>query len=129
MEPADLQNIVTAYGAALAEPTAMGLPRDARSLPYTKTDIKVALLIALRATTDPAMRNSLEAAFVSLADFQELSDDEVRALQLWDQALSSRADESVIEKVTAQAELVTAVRRRIADEARALGEELKAARV
>jgi hypothetical protein len=51
-------------------------------------EIKTALKFALSVTTDPAMRDQLKTGYISLGDFQELSDREIRALQLWNNALS-----------------------------------------
>jgi len=129
MRPTDVEEIVTAYGAALAEPTALGIVRDVRSLPRSKEDIKTALKTALEVTADVAMRESLKAGYISLADFQQLSDNEVRALQLWNSALS-RTDLGTTELVTrlaAEGEAVTAVKLRVVDDAISLAQELKAA--
>jgi len=63
MRPTDVEEIVTAYGAALAEPTALGIVRDVRSLPRSKEDIKTALKTALEVTADVAMRESLKAGY------------------------------------------------------------------
>ncbi len=74
MRPEDVQEILNAYGAVLAEPTALGVLRDIRSLPYPKVEIKHALVVALSVTTDPGVREHLKASYVMLADFQQLSD-------------------------------------------------------
>jgi hypothetical protein len=134
MQPADAEMIVNAYGAVLAEPTALGIVRDARSLPRPKETIKDALKFALKMTTDAAMREHLKSAYVSLADFQHLSDNEVRALQVWHSASSqNKAAASDLEmadlakRISADGEVVTAVQRRVADEAKSLLQELKVA--
>lgn len=121
------QAIVNAYGMTLAEPTALGLIRDARSLPYSKEEIKHALKIALQLTSDPAMREQLRMGYVSLADFQELSEREVTSLRLWNAALNAPASDSLdlAKSLAANAEVVTAVQRRVVDEAALLLQELK----
>ena len=129
---ADVEMIVNAYGAVLAEGTAIGNVRDINSLPYSKDEIKRALKFALNVTTDKGMRESLRTGYVSLADFQQLSDAEVRALQEWNNALAqsqtSALDQLTIAKtVSAAAGDVTAIQRRIAAEAESLMEELRGA--
>lgn len=133
MRPEDVQEIVGAFGDVLAEATATGVVRDTRSLPYPKSEIKAALRVALNVTTDLAMRDHLKAAYVALADFQLLSDREVLALQLWNDALSksssATAAADVINTVAAEGDAVIAVQRRVADEAGSLLRELAAAGV
>ena len=129
---ADVEMIVNAYGAVLAEGTAIGLVRDINSLPYSKDEIKRALKFALNVTTDKGMQERLRTGYVSLADFQQLSDAEVRALQEWNNALAqsqtSALDQLRIAKtVSAAAGDVTAIQRRIAAEAESLMEELRGA--
>jgi hypothetical protein len=133
MPPTDAEEIVTAYGAALAEPTALGIVRDISSLPYSKNDIKAALKFALGVTADAAMRDSLKTAYVTLADFQPLSEREIRALQLWKNALSSIPAASDLDiadlakTLAAEGDMVTEVKLRVADEAISLAQELTAA--
>ncbi len=129
MQPADVEEIVTAYGAVLAEPTALGV-REVRSLPYSKNEIKTALKIALSVTADADMRDGLKVAYVTLADFQPLTEREIRALQLWNDALNSSAagdfDIAALAKTLgAEGKVVTAVQNRVADEANSLEQELK----
>jgi hypothetical protein len=76
MKPNEVEGIVHAYGAVLQETTATGVIRDIRSLPYSKYQIKEALQYALRITSDPSIREHLKAAYISLSDFQELSDEQ-----------------------------------------------------
>ena len=79
------------------------------------------------------MRDHLKAAYISLGDFQQLSDKEVRALQLWNNALSksvSAADPELTDATrtrSSEGDLVIEVQRRVADEAGALLQELKKA--
>ena len=127
MRPEDVEPIVTAYGAVLAEPTALGIVRDVHSLPCSKEEVKEALKIALSLTGDEGMKESLKVAYISLSDFQQLSDAEIKALQVWNAALSQpNLETSVISSLIAEGEMVTAVKLRIADEAKALVQELRA---
>ncbi len=134
IQPATAEKIVKAYGAVLAEPTALGIVRDARSLPHPKETIKDALKFALNATTDAAMREHLKAAYICLGDFQQLSDSEVRALQVWNSAASRNASAAsdleiadLAKRMAAEGKVVTAIQRRVADEAKSLLQELKVA--
>jgi len=44
---------------------------DERELPYPKQTIKQALLVLLKATTDPQMRGNLKAGYICLSDWQQ----------------------------------------------------------
>lgn len=82
MSLAQVQRIVSSYGAVLEQ--SAGLIRDINSLPFKKDQIKTALLTALGVTTDAKMREHLKAGFVSLADFQPLSEAERASLRTWE---------------------------------------------
>jgi hypothetical protein len=125
LDPSEVEAIVNAYGAALAEPTALGIVRDIRTLPYSKGEIKTALILALGVTYDAAARENLRTAYITLADFQPLSETEVRALQLWNSA-PSHLSADLAKRLVVQGELVSTVQRRIADEANLLAQELEA---
>ena len=132
MQPEDVEEIVTAYGAVLAEPTALGIVRDVHSLPRSKEDIKTALKVALSVTADATMRETLKGGYVALADFQKLTEREIRALQLWNDALNTSAAAdldiaALVKTLGAEGDMVTAVKLRVADEAISLAQELKAA--
>jgi hypothetical protein len=134
MRAADVGEIIGAYGAVLAETAAFGLIRDINTLPYLKTDIKEALKLALSVTADATMREQLKVAYISLADFQWLTEGETHALQLWNSALSKHATatgdlelDELGEVVSAEADVVIAVQQRVADESHSLAQELKAA--
>ena len=111
MQAGDVEKIVNAYGTVLAEPSALGVVRDARSLPYSKSEIKKALLVAPGVVRDSPLREQLRAGYISLGDFQRLSDREIRALQLWNRALSqnvSAADPKLMdmaETISAEGDL------------------------
>lgn len=116
MRPEQVEEIITAYGAVLAKRSPLGIVRDIRSLPYPKPQIKEALKIALALTVDADMRQQLKIGFISLADFQPLSNSEVDALQTWKGgAVIASAGEIAIE-----------IQTRIAEETHVLVQELAA---
>jgi len=64
--------IVQAYGKVMeTSPPAPGSIADATKLPYTKKQIKDALIVALRNTDDPLMKEQLKVGYIMLADWQE----------------------------------------------------------
>lgn len=69
---ADAEKIIQTYGALLTDsiPTP-GTVADVSRLPYSKTKIKEAILLALSATDDLAQKESLKMGYVQLADFQD----------------------------------------------------------
>jgi hypothetical protein len=133
MRPVEAQRIVQAYGAVLGENTAIGVVRDIVSLPYSKSQIKSALQFALKITSDGAMHAHFINAYISLADFQSLSDDQIKALQVWNKVIGQRRGSNK-EEVEAEAaaiakngKVVTAIHERVAEEAAILANELKMA--
>jgi hypothetical protein len=66
---AEAERIINDYGAALMART--GLYSDASALPHPKLKIKEALMIGIAATRDVKERDTLKAAFMALADWQE----------------------------------------------------------
>lgn len=70
MSVQDVQQIVNAYGGAMAGPT--GLVRDVGTLPYPKERIKQALLTAIKLTPAGAAREQLRSGFVMLGDWQDM---------------------------------------------------------
>ena len=111
LQAEDVERILTDYGAVLAEPSALGAIRDLRSLSNSKSAIKAALKVALSVATDPNTRDHLKVAYICLADFQPLTEEETRALRQWNGA-------------TTKPNLVLDVEKRIATEAEALREDL-----
>ena len=64
--------IIQEYGAVMEHDSPMpGCVADVGKLPYPKDQIKEALVIGLRATTDIQMRNFLQVGYLQLADWQE----------------------------------------------------------
>ena len=134
MTPVEAQRIVQDYGAVLEERTAMGVIRDINSLPRPKVQIKEALIFALRATADRLMREHLKVAYISLADFQELSDGQVKALQGWNSIFAKKPQEMTLEELRNEAiagskvaDKAVAIQEKSAAEAQALALERRAA--
>jgi hypothetical protein len=64
--------IVQAYGKILeTSAPAPGTVADVNKLPYTKQQIKEALIAVLRSTDDPQMKEYLKIGYIQLADWQE----------------------------------------------------------
>jgi hypothetical protein len=133
MQPAEAQRIVQAFGAVLGENTAIGAVRDVASLPYSKAQIKSAIQFALRVTTDGGMHAHFLSAYVSLADFQSLSDGQIKALQEWNKVIGQKrrpTDGELAAEAAAMAQIgkeVIAIHERVAEEAAILANELKMA--
>jgi hypothetical protein len=66
----EAREIVGTYGDVLASGPVPGTVADTIELPYPKDTIKKAILVLLRATKDPSMREHLKSGYVSLADWQ-----------------------------------------------------------
>jgi hypothetical protein len=75
----DAWDVVQKYGATLRDPPkySVSLIRDVSELPYPKAAIKAVLKDAFRRF--PPI-DALKTAYISLADFQELTDEEANAL-------------------------------------------------
>jgi hypothetical protein len=134
MQPTEAQRIVQAYGDVLAENTATGVVRDINSLPHSKDQIKTALRFALKVTSDPAMRGHFKAAYISLADFQPLSDEEIQLLQKWNKVLATGAaktteidDASAAAIIADTSKGVTRLNAHVTAEANTLMQELETA--
>ena len=130
MDMQQVRTLIGAYSSILEERTATGVLRDIRSLPASKDELKRAFMIALRATSDREMRRVRSSGYVLLADFQELSDGEIRAAQVLarkpgEQHTSDLRTEA--RELLSSEEFSTAPYARIAIEAEALLKDLKAA--
>ena len=79
-------------------------------------------------TTDAEFRDQLKLAYISLADFQKLTEQVVRAFQNLNEILSRASDFDAYGRntVSAEAELIDVVRERVSKEAQALKVELEA---
>jgi hypothetical protein len=75
----DLAHVLSTYSAVLKQPSKT-LVRDIRELPFPKEVIKMVLKHCIKLTESGTERDFFRAAYVCLADFQNLSDDEKAAL-------------------------------------------------
>ena len=105
----DLALVLSAYSAILKQ-LSRTLVRDIKELPYPKEVIKMVLKHCIKLTEAGSERDFFRAAYVNLADFQNLSDDEKTALRGSEQG----------------GVVVKALHERHAVEAAALMEEMKA---
>src|SRR5687767_9194377 len=75
----DLALVLSAYSATLQRPSKT-LVRDIKELPYPKEVIKRVLKHCIMLTEPGSERDFFRGAYVCLADFQNLSDEEKAAL-------------------------------------------------
>lgn len=109
----DAADVLASYAALLMKTT--GSPaRDVNELKYSKDVIKFVLMHCIKLVEPGEQRDFLKSAYVSLADFQDMSDDELL---------------NVVKDAQASGALAVGVYRRIADEAALLNEELAEAGV
>jgi hypothetical protein len=134
MTPAEVLRIVNAYGAVLMDTAPMGSVHDVKLLPQPKPRIKQALLAALRTSSDPSMREQLRGEYASLSSFQDLSDEEAKALQTWNRVMGGQSSVTTRDGLKREAaeisgvgETVTAVLEKCAAECELLMDELGAA--
>jgi hypothetical protein len=79
MVEVDARDVLEKYVATLRAPGA-SVVRNSNELAYSKDIIKSVLKGALQLADDPATRERLKIAFLDLADFQPLSDEECKAV-------------------------------------------------
>jgi hypothetical protein len=132
MTLAHVQRIVSSCGAVLEQ--SAGPTRDIDLLPFKKEQIKTALLTALSVTTDATMREHLKAGYVSLADFQTLSEAERASARTWESVGQSDPQSMTHNDVLHMAKEISGgggagieAHKRGTDEAAVLIQELKAA--
>lgn len=70
MTVARARAIVSAYGAILEKGPVPGTVADASELPFPKETIKRALILLLRKTEDPTLREQLKSGYTFLAEWQ-----------------------------------------------------------
>jgi hypothetical protein len=75
----DLALVLSAYSATLQRPSKT-LVRDIKELPYPKEVIKMVLKHCITLTEPGTEQDFFRGAYVCLADFQNLSDEEKAAL-------------------------------------------------
>ena len=76
----DLALVLSAYSATLQQ-SSKTLVRDIKELPYPKEVIKRVLKHCIKLTAPGSERDFFRGAYVCLADFQALTDDEKAALR------------------------------------------------
>lgn len=127
MEPEKVEAIVSAYGAALSAPDVFFGARDAKLLPYPKTEIKAALMAAY-AQVGEDRREALKMAYLALAEFQDLSEAELLAFQtLFRRGMKPISREEMTPEMMKYAGDIFPVIARIGQETSVLIEELKTA--
>lgn len=121
------ENLIRRYGDVLGKTDSV--IKDSADLPASKMEIKAALLDAISSPAWKEMRDHLEVAYVSLADFQPLSPAEKRAVIGWNDALNSTETEMTVlgvpNKLAQNGEVITALLNAIKAEATASVEELR----
>jgi hypothetical protein len=127
MESAEAEEIVVAYGAVLSAPDAFIGARDIKSLPYHKSDIKAALMVAFGLGRADLLE-ALKMAYLALAEFQDLSEKELLAFQtLFKRGVKPLSREEMTPAMLKHTEEIFPVIARIGQEYSVLSQELKAA--
>ena len=72
MDANKLQEIIESYGQSLeAKAKTTFSVADESKLPYTKSEIKKAIIIALSVTEDPQLKEHLKISYINLSDWQK----------------------------------------------------------
>jgi hypothetical protein len=114
--------IVGAYASAMR--AKHSIVADASSLPYPKKSIKRAILFVLATSSDPAAREQLRSAYVSLAEWQEGIGPGPYAFDITPSEVED--PRATAERIAAAGPLVPDIPARVAAESKALLDELKA---
>ena len=129
----DAADVLSSYSSLLMRPTGSVI-RNAAELKYSKQIIKIVLIHCIKLTEPGEQREFLRAAYVSLADFQELSDDERAALDIFEAPAGDKAEDIGLEDLRTMAklgashsDLAVGVYGRVAAESARLLQELQAA--
>ena len=123
----DGRDVLERYSALMAayKDDGRGVIRHISELPYPKSVIKTVLQHALKITDDRSTREVLKAAYLTLADFQELTDAEVTAVRKWNQMLRSSVDAKPTEQQVAEADNYLRLLNRTKEEMDQLNADLK----
>lgn len=89
----DIETVIAAYGKVLDKPGAV--QRDVSELPYDKSVIDRALIVAIQNFPEGVMREQLRAGYMMLANYQVLSEDEKLAIKEFDTISRLGADEDI----------------------------------
>ena len=127
-EEIDAADVLRSYSSLLATPSTT--VRSDRELSYPKRVIKEVLGHCLSMTSDEVIRNTLEVAYLSLAVFQPLSDDEVQAIGAYEGAgnvgaLSEFDLVALASNIAQTGDTYPNLQRRVLDEQRSLMKELE----
>jgi hypothetical protein len=122
LSAAEVENIVHAYAAALSSRKSM--ISDASELPYPKATIKAALIAAISVTQNAAMREQLKACFITLAGWQEGYGPGPDSFAL--KQMDSEDTLAFVKRVAAASPAIGACESKVAAEAQAFYDELKA---
>ena len=124
--------IIGVYGNVLVEDEKSGLVRDIKRLPNSKEQIKAAISVLLKVTTDPVMRNHLKTGWTALSAYQPLTPNQKLALEMWDAAISDgpSTEKSRLQKqadlIARSGDVVIPLQKIVADEMEALLQEFNA---
>jgi len=86
VSPEEIDSILQAYGTVVLEQREFLC--DAAKLPFPKSLIKQALLAAIRASPPGDARESLKSSYVTIADWQDLTDPNAAAAEMAAEAKS-----------------------------------------
>jgi hypothetical protein len=125
----DARDVLDRYVAALSQPGA-GIIRDAGELAYPKDIVKFVLQHCIRTIAEADQQDFLRGAYVSLGNFQELNDEERKALALLDEIgpphpPGTALQEAQAKRITDVAVPLQAIMDRLRAEAAVLAQELR----
>ena len=125
----DARDVISKYMATLNKPSNC-LIRDASELPYPKDLIRSVLQHCIKTVGGGETRNLLRNAYVSLGNFQEMTDEEREAVAILSKvgapgALGSKLYRDQARRITHVAKPLQAVMDRLKAELAVLAQELK----
>ena len=127
----DAAHVLSSYLETLEKPCE-SVVRDVNELPYPKDVIKLVLMHCIKLAGMGKERELLRSAFVQLADFQALSDDERRSLELFGSVITGDPEQltdaelhNAAAKISKSGTAHVEVANRVASDMTELLEELK----
>jgi hypothetical protein len=125
----DARDVLDRYVAVLGQPSA-NIIRDAGELAYPKDIVKFVLQHCIRTIAEADKQDFLRSAYVSLGTFQELNDEERKAVALLGEIgpphpPGTALQEEQAKRITDVAAPLQAVMDRLRAEAAVLAQELK----
>ena len=114
-------NVVNAYAAFLENDSSAAAIQSVRNLPYAKEDIHIALLRQIRDCQSPVELELLRTIFITLADYQDLTDEEeqhVLEFARLSNQVSKRADnqEAIVTRIRSVAPTFARITKMVAQE-------------